>query len=384
MRQLVRYFFVVVLILGIIGSAQAQEELTIDMTKGSVKIIASDMIRINGISVNQGTKDLGTYSDVILKFDPKTVALKPVSGELGRWLSGDTIPGFVLSSPSGSTADLRAKGTYDTGKKEWTVMFTRSLTTPFTDDDRQFDFTKAENVYYLGVAVLDNAMGNMPTMTPQDSGPYTLGNEASTAALKAKNETPKDATGFTGSSITTKGGAKVPPVVLKAAYDDKNIYLLTTWSDETMDVSKERWAFDGTNWTRASASEQLGGEAGKFDEDRIAIWFDINAQDFKTEGCMALCHSDRMRSRNADGKADLWHWKAARTNPLGYADDQRLATGKWATPGRSDDTGTGIASANKSADGKLSAYQAVNDPGAKTNFLITLPEQSERAVPFVP
>lgn len=385
MERLLRYFLglISISVLSMFSLAQAQE-ITIDMTKGSVKIIDAETIRINGISVKQGAKDLGTFSDVIFKFDPKTVALNPISGKLGRWLSGDTIPGFLLSGPSGSRADLRTVGTYDTAKKEWTVMFTRSLITPFPDDDRQFDFTKAENVYSIGVAVLDNAMGNNETMVPQDSGPYTLGNEASTATLKAKKETPKNAAGFTGSSITTKGGAKVPPVVLKAAYDDKNIYLLATWKDETMDVSKERWEFDGTKWIRSAASTKLGGEPGKFDEDRIAIWFDINAQDFKTEGCLALCHSDRMRSRNADGKADLWHWKAARTNPLGYADDQRLAPGKWVTPGRSDDTGTGLESANKSADGTLPAHQAANDPGTRANFLIKLPEESQYAVPFVP
>ncbi len=68
----------------------------------------------------------------------------------------------------------------------------------------------------------------------------------------------------------------------------------------------------------------MGGAPGSFDEDRIAIWWDINAQDFTTEGCFALCHDQRMQSRNADGRADLWHWQAARSNPAGFASDERL------------------------------------------------------------
>ncbi|MBI3950839.1 MAG: hypothetical protein HY314_10350 [Acidobacteria bacterium] len=81
-----------------------------------------------------------------------------------------------------------------------------------------------------------------------------------------------------------------------------------------------------------------------------------------------------MQTKNPDGRAELWHWKAARSNPLGYADDQKAA------PERANDSGTGIASKNES--GNLPAFMAENDPGANARFLIRLPEGAKRAVPF--
>ncbi|MFQ6089707.1 MAG: ethylbenzene dehydrogenase-related protein, partial [Candidatus Methanofastidiosia archaeon] len=60
-------------------------------------------------------------------------------------------------------------------------------------------------------------------------------------------------------------------------------------------------------------------------EDRIAFMFEITpVEGFRTNGCYVNCHSDGMYT-NADGeKMDTWHWKAHRTNPLGYADDKYL------------------------------------------------------------
>jgi len=124
----------------------------------------------------------------------------------------------------------------------------------------------------------------------------------------------------------------IPPLTLRAAYDETHLYLCVTAPDPNgvADVQKEHWAFvgpDGVDWQRRPGTVNvMGGMPGHFDEDRIAIWWDINAQDFATEGCMALCHDQRMQSKNPDGRADLWHWQAARTNPAGFAADQALTS----------------------------------------------------------
>ncbi|MFQ5887704.1 MAG: ethylbenzene dehydrogenase-related protein, partial [Candidatus Hydrothermarchaeales archaeon] len=60
------------------------------------------------------------------------------------------------------------------------------------------------------------------------------------------------------------------------------------------------------------------------DEDRFAIFWNIDdsIRGFNIGGCAMLCHGDRMRTNAPDEKGDIWHWKASRTNPVGYADDK--------------------------------------------------------------
>src|SRR3990170_6774042 len=90
------------------------------------------------------------------------------------------------------------------------------------------------------------------------------------------------------------------------------------------------------------------------DEDRLAIFWNINdsVRGFNIGGCAMLCHGDRMHTNEPDEKADEWHWKVARTNPAGYADDKFInstAISYGITPlgvlsewtGRHDDKKTG-------------------------------------------
>ncbi len=64
---------------------------------------------------------------------------------------GDRVPGFVLQAPSGSGADVAAKGMHDGTK--WTVEFKRKLKTG-NADDAVFDVTRTMD---CAVAVFDNA-----------------------------------------------------------------------------------------------------------------------------------------------------------------------------------------------------------------------------------
>ena len=85
---------------------------------------------------------------------------------------------------------------------------------------------------------------------------------------------------------------------------------------------------------------------------------------------------------------DLWSWSAARTNPIGFADDGRLIFGMqdghemWY---RAVDTGTGIESVNSqtAADVTFPAYIAENDPGAGASFLFNWPLGAKLATAFV-
>ena len=313
----------------------------------------------------------------------------PVVGVLEAFAPGDRLPGFVLSpSPGGVSPEIQAHGTYANG--QWTIMLTRPLMTPDADGDVQFDFTNPANTYPFSIAYLDNTGAAPPlgdaaaVMSTQDTRAYTLGNASSGADLRAVQETPRDCSAFTGAPLQTSPASPsvVPALTLRAAYDSANVYLCVEAPDPNgqADEDKELWEFVGpapTDWQRLPGSVNvMGGGAGAFDEDRLALWWNINAQDFATEGCAALCHDGRMRSRNADGRADLWYWQAARTNPVGFAEDQRLDPDRARcpdTPCRQLDADTlPIARANsRSFDSvTLPAYVAHTAPEADVRFLI--------------
>src|SRR3990170_2007493 len=111
-------------------------------------------------------------------------------------------------------------------------------------------------------------------------------------------------------------------VTLKAVYTDTHIYLLAQWPDKTETVEQHPYTFDGQKWGKPE--EPL--------EDRFAIQWNISTADFERKGCAVLCHTGtrypdkkpRMHT-NAPGEfTDEWHWKGARSNPMGYVDDKYL------------------------------------------------------------
>ena len=113
--------------------------------------------------------------------------------------------------------------------------------------------------------------------------------------------------GVDGYNVTTS---------VKAIYTDTELYLLFRWKDPTNSLNRV-YEFTGTQW-----------EKRKGNEDRLGIMWDINGniKDFKMKGCAILCHEEgKYMKTNAPGeRGDVWHWKAQRSNPVGYADDQML------------------------------------------------------------
>lgn len=156
---------------------------------------------------------------------------------------------------------------------------------------------------------------------------------------------------------------------LRAAYDDEYVYLSVIWQDPTgtESIQKNTWTYDAASgsWSRSG------------DEDRVYVLWNINASDFE-RGCTTYCHvglpsweglDTKMGTNNPGEVVDTWHWKAARTNPLDYADDKH-----WVDPTNADggetrlsDAGSGFYSTNKSGD--LPLYMQVSDPGTSSPFL---------------
>jgi hypothetical protein len=124
-------------------------------------------------------------------------------------------------------------------------------------------------------------------------------------------------------------------------------------------VTKGAWQFDGEKWTHS-----------KGDEDRIALLFEITRiKGFATKGCTVVCHSPpdvpskewKFATQTAAEKGDLWHWKAARSNPYHSADDGWLTvagnpSGSYRTTGRRADAGDGGDVSNEPEDKSRPLY----------------------------
>jgi hypothetical protein len=109
-------------------------------------------------------------------------------------------------------------------------------------------------------------------------------------------------------AVTTSNG-----VQLKSVHVGDNIYFLAIWTDSTQSDTKKEWIFDDPEWDPESS-----------DEDSLAFnWnIDNSIANFNSDGCTVLCHPPQMRTNSASEEADVWFWRAARSNPSGWVDDR--------------------------------------------------------------
>jgi hypothetical protein len=162
-------------------------------------------------------------------------------------------------------------------------------------------------------------------------------------------------------SVITKTG-----VTVKFMYDANNIYTLATWKDghkmygtdsaSSKSIYRNRWNYNGTAWAKTG------------DEDRVAFTWKMN--DPWGGSCARSCHGGGTAPSHATstGKYDVWHWKAQRTNPISFADDQY-----WDNAGRKNDAVTrgSFGVDNLDATGVLPIRQALTAPGNLADFLFT-------------
>lgn len=124
------------------------------------------------------------------------------------------------------------------------------------------------------------------------------------------------------SNFVLVGAGKVEGKILelkaKSVYTNDEIFFRFEWPDKDKSMNKNRWKLTGNQWTKFQG-----------DEDRLGVVWEINRIDkFATKGCAVLCHSESKNNKewyysvnSPKEKADLWHWKAVRSNPVGYAED---------------------------------------------------------------
>lgn len=146
-------------------------------------------------------------------------------------------------------------------------------------------------------------------------------------------------------------------VETKAIYTKTNIHFLFKWKDKTKSIIKGAWKFDGQKWAHQDGNE-----------DRLALLFEITRiKGFPSAGCAATCHAPdegdiQMATGKKGEKADLWHWKAARSDPYKSAEDTWLGVGGVKT-GRKADAGKGGDKKNQTEDKSKPAY--MQNPGTK-------------------
>jgi len=152
---------------------------------------------------------------------------------------------------------------------------------------------------------------------------------------------------------------KVIELKAKSVHTKDMIFFRFEWPDKDKSMNKKRWQHTGSSWTKIKA-----------DEDRLGVVFEINRiNKFATKGCAVFCHNESKNEKDwyyavdsPKEKADMWHWKAVRSNPVGYTEDGYVTTNPTKKPeeGRKRDAGSGKAKSNKTKDKSKPAY--MQDP----------------------
>ena len=177
------------------------------------------------------------------------------------------------------------------------------------------------------------------------------------------------------SKIVLTGAGSVEGKILelkaKSVYTKDSIFFLFEWPDKDKSMNKNRWRYSGGNWGKL-----------KGDEDRLGIVFEINrVNKFATKGCAVFCHNESKNDKDwyyavdsPKEKADMWHWKAVRSNPVGYTEDGFVTTNPSKEPekGRKRDAGSDTkAKSNQTKDKSKPAYmQDPSKPPSLTDSLL--------------
>jgi hypothetical protein len=156
----------------------------------------------------------------------------------------------------------------------------------------------------------------------------------------------------------------------KSVYTKDEILFRFEWPDKDKSMEKNAWKFSSGKWNKIKANE-----------DRLGLVFEINRIDkFATKGCAVLCHNESKNEKewyyavsSQKEKADMWHWKSVRSNPVGYAEDGYVAFNATKEPekGRKRDAGSGTkAKNNRTKDKSGPAY--MQDPSKSASIPGTL------------
>jgi hypothetical protein len=98
------------------------------------------------------------------------------------------------------------------------------------------------------------------------------------------------------------GGDHPRPVILRAPHTDDSLYIAAEWDDPTKSDMRDPYIWN---------PGQMKYDRPSKPDDQFAIEFPIS-------GDFAIS----MLTVEREYKADVWHWKAGRGNPIGWVDDK--------------------------------------------------------------
>ena len=181
----------------------------------------------------------------------------------------------------------------------------------------------------LSTLLLINTSAWAETMTigAIDTAPTIDGNASDWSSVPA--------TTIALSNNKASGKADVKSVDVKAAVNGDSVYFLLQWADDDMDDQHKPYVWD-------NAANKY--EAGPQREDRLAIQFAMSG-DYDVNWLSGKTFT-----------ADTWHWKAARSNGLGLAQDKMTVISK--EPSKKAYKGT-------AADGSTVYIKRPSDKGDK-------------------
>jgi hypothetical protein len=195
-------------------------------------------------------------------------------------------------------------------------------------------------------------------------------------------------------ALPVAGGANTAytEVTLRAVHTPAEIAFLAQWEDPTESLAYETWVKqpDGS-WKQVTRGEPGDPIAGYEDKFAVAWSIDNSVAGFDRMGCAAACHAGEikrfgLKHTNRPGeKADVWHWKATRSNPVGQLDDQYVDHTRYdaqQTPnaGRKTDPEMGGGyRPNRSTDGRTPAFMPA-EPAASPFWVLDAAKQPFRDV----
>jgi|GEM_PF-1168045 len=172
-------------------------------------------------------------------------------------------------------------------------------------------------------------------------------------------------TGTLGATINFNRGN---PAELKLTglytFGSGQIFIRARWNDVIFNLDRRRALYNGP--ADLDKADDPAGWTSQLNDDKIGFAFEIEPGTsslfgtFQEVGCAASCHNvagEGMDMRPETGKADIWHWKTSRSEPVGHAADQ------FAEPvdGRRDDAGIGIEVRNRASGSDRGGPQFIWD-----------------------
>ncbi|MHA1947310.1 MAG: ethylbenzene dehydrogenase-related protein [Candidatus Hodarchaeales archaeon] len=161
------------------------------------------------------------------------------------------------------------------------------------------------NKIVIIAAFLTIAILMLSTNTARPNQDTTLTSYATTGDLTLDGDMSETVWDNADSVVITNIGSSGADVTVYSKQNGTHIFLFATWTDSTMDNIRKQWEFNGTDW-----------ENNGFNEDRITFFWSNSSISPK---CGHYVSSPNV---TAGYQGDVWHWKATRTDPAGWADDK--------------------------------------------------------------